>query len=208
MVRSGSATRPARRSAETRRALVEAAIDVLRNEGFASATARTIAARAGLNQGLIFYHFDSVANLLLEALDTVSVARRERYEEAVREVTRPSEMVELAARIFSEDLDNRDAALLVEMIAGSTSTPGLGVQVKALMEPWTQFAASAITQMLADSPLAGVVAPIEMAQAIVALYLGLELISHLDGDRSQALALFDRARQFASLADLFAGGAK
>jgi AcrR family transcriptional regulator len=208
MVRSGSATRPERRSVETRRALVDAAIDVLRNEGFASATARTIAARAGVNQGLIFYHFDSVANLLVCALDTVSATRLERYEEALCEVTKPSEIVELAARIFSEDLDNRDAAVLVEMVAGSISTPGLGAEVKALMEPWTQFAASALSQMLADSPLAGVLEPIEMAHAIVALYLGLELLSHLDGDRSQALALFERARRFAPLADLFAGGAK
>jgi AcrR family transcriptional regulator len=193
------------RSSDTRRALVDAAVDVLRHDGFSAATARTIAARAGCNQGLVFYHFGSMVNLLLAALDEVSAQRRERYEEALAGVDRPSELVELAAQIFSEDLDTGDATLLVEMIAGATSTPGLGAQVKARMEPWTQFAVAALDQTLDSSPLAGVVAPAEIAHAVVALYLGLELLSHLDGDRTPALDLFDRARQLAALADLVTG---
>jgi AcrR family transcriptional regulator len=193
------------RSSDTRRALVDAAVDVLRHDGFSAATARTIAARAGCNQGLVFYHFGSMVNLLLAALDEVSAQRRERYEEALVGVDRPSELVELAAQIFSEDLDTGDATLLVEMIAGATSTPGLGAQVKARMKPWTQFAVAALDQTLDGSPLAGVVAPAEIAHAVVALYLGLELLSHLDGDRTAALDLFDRARQLAALADLVTG---
>jgi len=193
------------RSSDTRRALVEAAVDVLRHDGFAAATARTIAARAGCNQGLVFYHYGSVVNLMLAALDEVSTQRRARYEEALVGVARPSQLVELAARIFREDLDTGDATLLVEMIAGATSTPGLGAQVKARLEPWTQFAVAALDQTLDGSPLAAVVAPAEIAHAVVALYLGLELLSHLDGDRTPALALFDRARQLATLADLASG---
>jgi len=204
-VRSGSASRPMERSSDTRRALVEAAVDVLRHDGFAAATARTIAARAGCNQGLVFYHYGSVVNLMLAALDEVSTQRRARYEEALVGVARPSQLVELAARIFREDLDTGDATLLVEMIAGATSTPGLGAQVKARLEPWTQFAVAALDQTLDGSPLAAVVAPAEIAHAVVALYLGLELLSHLDGDRTPALALFDRARQLATLADLASG---
>jgi AcrR family transcriptional regulator len=202
VARSGTASRPAPRSTGTRRVLVDAAIDVLRTEGFAAATARTIASRAGCNQGLVFYHFGSVVNLLLAALDEVSAQRRLRYEEALVGVDRPSALVELAARVFSEDLDTGDAALLVAMIAGAASTPGLGAEVKARMEPWTQFAVVALNQTLGDPPLAAVVAPTEIAHAVVALYLGLELLSQLDGNRAPALALFDRARQLAALADL------
>ena len=40
---------------------------------------------------------------------------------------------------------------------------------------------------------------------MVALYLGLEMLSHLDGDRSPALALFDRAKQVAALLAAFGG---
>jgi AcrR family transcriptional regulator len=204
-MRSGSASRPQDRSDETRRALVTAAVDVLRHEGFAAATARNIAGRAGCNQGLVFYHFGSVVGLLLAALDEVSVQRRSRYDDALAEVRRPSELVDLAARIFGEDLDTGDAALLVGMIAGSMSTPGMGTEVKARVEPWIRFAEGALQGVLGGSPLSSVVSPAEVAHAVVALYLGLELLSHLDGDRGPALALFDRARKLADLADLVVG---
>jgi hypothetical protein len=39
----------------------------------------------------------------------------------------------------------------------------------------------------------------DVAHGVVALYLGLEMLSHLDGDRAPALALFDHARQLATL---------
>ena len=35
--------------------------------------------------------------------------------------------------------------------------------------------------------------------AVVALYLGLEMLSNLDGDRAPALALFDHAKRLAVL---------
>ena len=75
--------RSSTRGDETRRQLIEAAIGTLKDHGFAGASARVIADRAGVNQGLVFYHFDSVAGLLLAALDVVSATRQARYGEAV-----------------------------------------------------------------------------------------------------------------------------
>ena len=49
---------------------------------------------------------------------------------------------------------------------------------------------------LEGSPLASVVEPDIAAHAVVALYLGLEMLAQLDGDRSAAIALFDRARRW------------
>lgn len=202
MPRTGSASRPSPRAGNTRQALVDAAVDVLRHEGFAAATARAVSARAGCNQGLVFYYFGSVVDLLLAALDEVSEQRRGRYEEALAGVGGLGDLVDLAARIFAEDLESGDAALLVEMIAGATSTPGLGVAVKARLVPWTQFAAAALEPISSRSALAGLAGADEIAHATVALYLGLELISHLDGDTAPALALFERARRLAPLADM------
>ncbi len=185
--------------------MIGAAKDVLRHEGFSAATARNMAARAGCNQGLVFYHFGSVMNLLLAALDEVSSERRERYSAALAEVRTPGELVDLAARIFQEDLDTGDAALLVEMISGASSTPGLGTAVMARVAPWTDFAETALESVVKDSPVTTIVPPGEIAHAVVALYLGLELLSHLDGNRERALSLFKRASQLASVADLVAG---
>jgi AcrR family transcriptional regulator len=62
-----------------RAALVGAAIDALRETGYAGASAREIASRAGYSQALVFYHFGSVNELLLAALDEVSSRRMAVY---------------------------------------------------------------------------------------------------------------------------------
>ena len=203
MAKSGTpskvAERGSARSAGTRRLLIDAAIETLKSEGYAGASARGIAERAGSNQGLIFYHFGSVANLLLAALDSVSAARLEEYRESVTNVGTPSQLVNAATDIFRKDLDAGYITVLVEMIAGASSTPGLGDEVAARIGPWKEFAQTAVENSFGDSPLGTVLPSKDVAHAIVALYLGLEMLSHLDGDREPALALFAHAKQLAGL---------
>src|ERR1700679_2580736 len=128
------------RSAQTRHRLVDAAIETLKAEGYTGASARAIAERAGINQGLIFYHFGSVAKLLLAALDSVSARRMEHYGAGIDRVGSPSELVDVATAIFREDLDAGYVAVLVEMIAGTSSTPGLGPAVSARLRSGVAFA--------------------------------------------------------------------
>src|SRR5664280_2619747 len=198
---SSAAAKGSERSAHTRQQFVDAAIDTLKSDGYAGASARTIAQRAGLNQGLIFYHFGSVANLLLAALDAVSEERLKIYGAEVSNVASSSQLVDAAEGIFRNDLDAGYITVLVEMIAGSASTPGLGPEVAARIQPWREFAQSAIETSLGDSPLGGVLPAKDVAHAVVALYLGLEMLSHLDGDSDPALALFGHAKQLASLVE-------
>jgi len=189
----------------TRQQLVDAAIETLKDHGFAGASARVIADRAGINQGLIFYHFDSVTGLLLAALDAVSATRQARYGEAVGNVTSPAELVEVASSIFREDLDAGHVAVLVAMIAGAASTPGLGEKVAKRIAPWTGFARDAIAGALADSPLSSMVPAESVGFAVVALYLGMEMLTQLDGDRAPATALFDQAMRLTTLLGVMGG---
>ena len=55
------------------------------------------------------------------------------------------------------------------------------------------------------SPLAQLLPPAEVGHAVVAGFLGLELLASLDGDRAAALALFDRARSLARVLDVTGG---
>jgi len=190
------------RSAGTRRLLVDAAIETLRVDGYAGASARAIAERAGSNQALVFYHFGSVVNLLLAALDAVSSDRLEQYDAAVDKVGSPAELVDVATAIFRQDLDAGYVTVLVEMIAGASSTPGLGTEVAARIGPWFAFAQQAIEKTLGRSPLASILPTGDVAYGVVALYLGLEMLSHLDGDRQRATALFSHAKKLAGLLEV------
>lgn len=208
MAKSGTKTavgRPTSGAQDTTDALVRGAIDALKERGFAGASAREIARRAGCNQGLVFYHFGSVTNLLLAALDEVSATRHAHYQAAVDRAEGLGELVDAAEEVFEEDLDAGHIAVLAEMIAGASATPGLAPQVAARIAPWRQFAADALGGVLAGTPLSTVIEPDVAAHAVVALYLGLEMLAHLDGDRTAALALFARARQLAVLVQALSG---
>jgi AcrR family transcriptional regulator len=204
-VPSNVAERSGDRSAGTRRLLIDAAVETLRAEGYAGASARAIAERARSNQGLIFYHFGSVANLLLAALDSVSAERLEHYSAVVEQVGTPTDLIDAAMDIFRNDLDAGYITVLAEMIAGASSTPGLGTEVAARIGPWKQFAQATIERTLGDSPLGTVLPMQDVAHAVVALYLGLEMLSHLDGDRGPALALFAHGKQLAGLFEAMTG---
>ncbi len=207
MAKSGSpstvATAGTKRSANTRQGLVNAAIETLKDHGFAGASARAISERAGLNQGLVFYHFGSVANLLLAALDAVSGDRMVRFSAAVESVSSPTELMDVAAQIFREDIDTGHVTVLVEMIAGASSTPGLGAEVATRIGPWITFTKGAIDKTFGDSPFASLLPADDVAYAIVALFLGLEMLTHLDGDREHALTIFGRAQQLVTMLGAF-----
>src|SRR5260370_10434134 len=91
-------------SADTRAALVGAAGAARREVGFSRAGAGEIARRAGCNQALVFYHFGSVTDLLLAALDDVSARRLTAYRGLADGAGSLTELVESARAIFREDL--------------------------------------------------------------------------------------------------------
>lgn len=188
---------------QTRAALVQAAVAALRENGFAGASAREIAQRAGCNQALIFYHFGTVARLQLAALDFVSGARDKRYRAMVAQADGLAGLVRAARSVFDEDLDQGHVTVLVEMIAAAQFSPELRPEVAARIRPWREFAAGSVRDALAGSPAARLLPADELAHGIVAMYLGLEMLANLEGEREPALALFDRAGKIASLLDIF-----
>ena len=187
--------------ADTRATLVAAAIDTLRESGFAAASARRIAQRAGCNQALVFYHFGSVTDLLVAALEEVSARRMDAYRELLTRNTSLTELADSARVVFEQDLDAGHVTVLVEMISGAQSVPGLAERVAAVLAPWRSFAEEAVRGVLAASPLGPVLPPEEVAHAVVAGILGLEMLASLDGDKAAALALFDRARAIGGVLD-------
>jgi AcrR family transcriptional regulator len=186
---------------DTRATLIAAAIATLRESGFAGASARRIAAKADCNQALIFYHFGSVPDLLMAALEDVSARRMAAYRELLDHSGTLGELIDGARAVFEADLDAGHVTVLVEMISGAQSTPGLGERVSACLAPWRSFAESAVRDVLASSPFGSLVPPGEVAHGVVAGLLGLEMLASLDGDRASALALFDRARAVGDLLD-------
>ncbi|MEZ0340583.1 TetR/AcrR family transcriptional regulator [Mycobacterium sp. pV006] len=56
------------RSSNARQRLIEATAKVMRDEGYAAATSRRVAAEAGVKQALVYYYFPTMDDLFVEVL--------------------------------------------------------------------------------------------------------------------------------------------
>ncbi len=184
----------------TKARIVEAALDTLKTRGFAGASARAIAKTGGFNQALIFYHFGGVQNVLLGALDLVSERRLRAYKPAFEQAETLAELAGLAREIYREDLKNGYVTVLGEMVAGGMSDRELGRQVVERLQPWVEMVERKIEALVTGSLLESMIPPRELAFAIIALYLGIDMLSHLDGDRDRAESLLQLGIRTAPLA--------
>ena len=177
----------------TRQQIALAALEALRTEGFAGASSRAIARIGGFNQALIFYHYGSLENLLLAALDLTGEERMARYREALEGASTVEELVQVARRIYREDSESGHVAVVSQMVAGSLARPELAKGVLERIEPWVDFCEQAIRKVVAGSPLADALPTRELAYGLVSFYLGANLLTHLDGAARDGGAL--RARR-------------
>ena len=136
----------------------------------------------------------------MAALEEVSARRMAAYRELLDRTGTLAELIASSRSVFEADLDAGHVRVLTEMISGAQSVPGLGERVgaAAAWAPWRDFAATAIRDVLATSPVAALLPAQEAAHAVVAGILGLEMLASLDGDRAAATvpALFRPGRRF------------
>jgi AcrR family transcriptional regulator len=184
----------------TKLEIVEAAVETLKTAGFHGASAREIARTGSFNQALIFYHFGSVRSLLLAGLDLVSGRRLEEYGPEFAKARTIPELASLARKIYRADLEQGYVTVLGEMVAGGMSDRELGREVVARIEPWIEMVQRKLEELLAGSAFEAIVPPREMAFAIVALYLGMDMLSQLDADEAAAESLLDLGIMYAPLA--------
>jgi AcrR family transcriptional regulator len=189
----------AARLSGTKLQIAEAALETLKANGFAGASARAIAHIGGFNQALIFYHFGSVQNALLAALDLISERRLADYGPAFEEARTPSELARLARAIYDEDLERGYITALGEMVSGGVSDPLLGAEVAARIEPWIEMVQRKLERLIAGSPVASLVSPGDLAFAIVSLVFGVDMLSHLQRDRARAESLLDAATRLGAV---------
>lgn len=180
--------------------IVEAAFQTLRAKGFVGASARAIAREGSFNQALIFYHFGSVRNLLLAVLDLISERRMSEYGPTFEGARTVPELAALAQRIYSEDLERGYITVLGEMVSGGVTDASLGAEVAARIEPWIEMVERKLEELLAGTPFESLASPGDLAFGLVALYFGVDMLSHMQGNQSRAQSLLDLATRLSALA--------
>jgi AcrR family transcriptional regulator len=102
--------RPGRPSSGARERILDAALDVLKSEGYGGLSTAKVAARSGQNKALISYHFGSKQGLVAEVAREVSTAITEELLQAIGE---PRDMRGLARGLVEgvTALNERDEGL-------------------------------------------------------------------------------------------------
>ena len=188
------------KSRATKDQIVDAALESLKEDGFAGATSRAIARRGAFNQALVFYYFGTLDNLLLAALDATSEARLARYREVIGDGKALPELLRVVADEYREDRASGHMTVVAQMVAGSLSKPELRPQVMARTEPWLAFAEETIRHAVAGTPLEPLVPVEELASALITFYFGVNLLTGLDEGR-RTDALFDKLEELVPLVE-------
>ncbi|PRY44471.1 TetR/AcrR family transcriptional regulator [Umezawaea tangerina] len=191
------------RKAEARDRILRATIDTLAAQGFPATTARAIATTGGFTPGVIYYHFDDLDDLFLAAMRHSSDLRMARYTERTDHLDRAQEMLRTLRELYEEDISTGHIAAVQQLVAGAARSSGLALGVRAEIDRWEEFTGSLIGRFLDGTPLAAFIPKQEVAMTVLAFYLGLEMLAHLDGDRSRGAAIFDSAKRMASMIDAF-----
>lgn len=206
MPRPGQNKKRTSASSDAKERLLEAGEETLRTKGFFDASARAIAEQAGVAVGGIHYHFDSVEDLLLQVVDRTNDERLEEYRQLASSTNDLGALVRDAAHFFEADREAGRFRILAEMMAGATGGGDFATAVSDRTEPWVDLTDSVVRRFVGDEPL-GVLRSRDVAVAVVALFVGLELLDDIDGERFDTAGVLTRGAALAALAAAMFGGA-
>lgn len=191
--------KPSRTGQETRDRIIDAALETVRVEGLVGASARAIARTGDFNQALVFYHFGSIEELLLAALERANNRRIERFRERLEAVDSLGGLVDVAVDLHVKE-DDADHAALAAIVAGWSTNSTVGQRILETLRPWDEMVEAALQRSLADTPFSQIVPTKDLAHGVAAMFLGIELMSRLDPDDTRTESLFASLSGAAQLA--------
>jgi AcrR family transcriptional regulator len=127
------------RTAETQRALLDAAREVFVEQGFTDASIAAVVQRAGSSVGSLYHHFGGKSELFIALWQEHQAAHEEAASKAVAQakkagVTDPFELFSVGSRAFLEDRwQRRDLAML--FLSGD-APPGFEVMRRRREHQW------------------------------------------------------------------------
>lgn len=140
---SPAATRRNKRGADAgaRTKLIEATARIMREEGYAAATSRRVAAEAGVKQALVYYYFPTMDDLFVEVL-------RAGAETALARMRALLTDDDPLQALWLMNSDSAVTALNAEFMALANHRKAIGAELKAYAERVRDIETAAVTMVL------------------------------------------------------------
>lgn len=163
----------AARSAETRAALLDAAIQQLNTHGYAGATLALIAEAAGVSRGSILHQFGTRTALMVEVVSSVFEAERRQYARMIEETPSRGSKASDWPRMVWSVLSQPAAIAVQEILQGSRSDPELAEQLRPIQNEIETVSYSGTSALIGEDEAHSAV----LARVVVALARGLAIQS-------------------------------
>lgn len=188
--------------ADTKQRLLDGALTALREHGVTGVSARTIAAAAGANQALVFYHYGSVDELLGAACLAATRQRVAAYADRFAAVGSLRELLQVGLDLHASELAEGNVSVLAQMLAAAQTGERLAEPTAAALQLWTDEIETVLTRLLTGSPVAEVADIPGLARAVSAAFVGLELFEGVDRPGAhRALAALDQLAVLVEVVD-------
>jgi TetR/AcrR family transcriptional regulator, regulator of autoinduction and epiphytic fitness len=125
----------------TRRRLIEATAQIMHDEGYAAATSRRVAAKAGIRQPLVHYYFPTMDDLFLAVLRAGADVALDQMRAALTD-NNP------LRALWVLNSDPRRSVLNTEFMALANHRKVVGVELKAYAERVRDMETAAVTLVL------------------------------------------------------------
>ena len=180
--------RPKARDSTTRDMLVDATIQIMIEEGYAAATSRRVAAKAGVKPALVHYYFPTMDELYLDVFRRGAAAYLERQKAALTS-DRP-------LHAFWDTLvEPKDTRLLLEFMGLANHRKEIRAEISAWQERWREMQITALNFIVREHDLdTSEFPPAGIAVVIAAIgrTLILEEALGTTGGHQEAVALVNR----------------
>jgi AcrR family transcriptional regulator len=180
----------------TRQRLIEAAAQLIAEEGYERVSVQAVARRAGLTNGAIYGNFRDKAHLLAAAVELRLHRLADAVEEGRKARTAPIDLIGHMARSLALVTPDPDRRLLVEAYAAAWRDPVVGALVRERLHGLESAIIRLAEQARDDGDLADEVDPATLARFGMAAVLGFHMIHTAgvpDPDQESWLRLWDRA---------------
>lgn len=187
---------------ETRQRLLDGTLAAVREHGIAGVSARVIAAAAGVNQALVFYHFGTVDDLLVAACREATAERVAQYADRFAEVGSLRQLLQVGRDLHATERQQGNVSVLAQFLAGAQHDPRLAASTAAALQPWTEQIEAILRRLLANSPVAEITDVPGLSRAVCAAFIGLELYEGVDPAGAQrALDALDQLAVLVEVVD-------
>jgi AcrR family transcriptional regulator len=174
-------------NSSSRTALMDGVEAVMREEGYAALTARSVAERAGLKHQLVYYYFQTMDDLLLATYRRHIGRVRERTEQAFRQPRPLHAFWEVCSNPF-------DARLNMEFMAMANHNEAIRIETTAFGEEIRQVGLKEAGAQIDGTPMGReMFSPLAVTQAIAAIgnTVGIETTLGIEGGHAETRAMVE-----------------